>query len=298
MYQKDTLLCEITDNTAVKKDPAIDFIYNKIKIGFPDSSVDEINGLQEFCCEHTYSCGRKSPTVSNKELDLTSSYIHGMYSIENIRSYLFRDDNMSMGRDNDLCVVEIEDTMTDGAYNPRRGYYLGGINTIAGMLYPNDVYNAGHSPKACLIRNLNYITSYLNEDDIISLQTISKNKDLSQGGGNTYITENASLKMDVPPGTIAQLNDKGVIVSYFSGILPLFKPFVLEFSAEMPENLLVLMEDVNNGSLRKYGVIRLNDNGLSVDCFVLDCGVTPGTKDTYRIRGLLSPNTNAQNFIR
>jgi hypothetical protein len=288
-YQKLTSLAVLEVNGPVKKTFASDFAYNKFRIGFENSTVDEVNGLQEFCCEHVYSAGITSPGIANKELNLVSPYIHGMYSIENIRYYLFGTDTTSTAKDNEVCVIEVEDTPTAGVYTPRIGTMPGG--TITGdLLFPADVYNLGHSPKSCLLRNLSEIKSYLRDGDTIKFQTASRLAVLTHGIPTQLVTENSDL--------LITTNGASNGAQLYANILRLFLPFICEANGPLPFNLLELMETVVSGIYLKYGVITLRDGENDIEVFNLDCGITPGTDDAYLIRGLCSPDTDINNLIR
>lgn len=292
-YQKSTPIATLEANGPIKKQFALDYIYNRIKIGFEVSTVDEINGLQEFCAEQTYSCGLTSPSVADKELNLLSPYIHGMYSAENARAYLFRTDELASTKDNEVFVIEVSDnTVTvDGvsAYEPRRGNIGGGV--VNGFEFPSDIYNLGHSPKTCLMRNLNFIKSYLANNDIITFQTATKNANLEYGPTSLFIKENANIKITSSGATILPTYNH-------PSILRLFLPFAIEANGIVPFNLVALMETQVAGVYRKYGVFTFTDGTTTVEAFNLDCGITPGTEDAYLIRGLCSPDTDINNFIR
>lgn len=287
-YQKTLSIVTLRTNGAIKKTFANDYTFNKIKVGFPDALVDEVNGLQEFCAEQNYSCGILSPGIAEKELNLVSPYIHGMYSIENIRSYLFRTDTDSTTKDNEVCVIEVGDTPVSGAYEPKR--QIVSPSLITGLLYPSEVFNLAHSPKACLIRNLSEIKAYLVDGDIITFQTALRNAAVTYGTSGAKIVENSNIEITTAGAKTG--------VNIYTPIPRTFLPFVIESKGEMPFNLVSLMETTAGGVYTKYGVIRLNDGVNTIDVFVLDCGITPGTEDAYLIRGLCSPDTNINNFIR
>lgn len=289
-YNKNINLHTISSNTTVQKATANDFIYNRIKIGFNDTSVDEINGLQEFCCEHEYNCGLTAPTVGSKELNLVSPYIHGLYSIENIRSYLFRSDTTSTPTDNETCVIEINVGSGGVWYPAQTGFNGTTFNT--GVKYPADIYNTGHSPKACLIRNLDYIKSFLRDGQVITFNTATKNAELSYGDASVTLIENSNIEITSTGAKIPATSN------LYPNINRMFLPFTFQFTGEVPENLLALMETADSGSFKKYGELTVYDGKIELKMFVLDIGVTPGTDDAYQIRGLCSPNTNLQNLIQ
>lgn len=289
-YNESINLLTINTNSTVQKITANGYIYNRIKIGFNDASVDEINGLQEFCCEQEYNCGLEAPSIGSQELNLVSSYIHGTYSIENIRSYLFRSDNTSTPKDNETCVIEVNQLIS-GVYYPNKAGF-DGTTFKTGLKYPADVYNIGHDPKACLIRQLPYVKSYLKDGSIIKLTTASKNVVLSYGNLFITIESRSNLEMTVNGAKIPGTS------TLYDNIFRIFLAFIFQYKGEVPENLLALMETANGTTFNKYGVITIIDSGVELKMFALDIGVTPATDDVYQIRGLCTPSTNLLNLIR
>lgn len=289
-YNQNIDLLAIDKNSSVQKVTANDFIYNRIKIGFKDTSVDEVNGLQEFCCEHEYNCGINAPTLGSQELNMISPYIHGTYSIENIRSYLFRTDTTSTPTDNETCVIEYN-LISGGVHFPNKVPF-NGTTFINGIRYPLDIYNIGHSPKACLIRNLNYIKSYLKDGQIITFNTATKNSLLEYGDASIVIEEDSDLEITADGAKIPDTSDD------YPDIDRIFLPYIFTYKGEVPENLLALMETAGSGSFKKYGVITINDNGVDLGMFVLDIGVNPADRDVYQIRGLCTPSTDLNPLIR
>lgn len=291
-YKKNIPVISSIPNSELSISLANDWIYGRIKIGYSNDQSDSVNGLQEFCCEHVYSLGITIPSISDKELDLTSPYIHGMYSIENLRSYLFSSETSSTPSDNDVLVIEVEDTPVSGAYKPRIGNLSASpFGVVSGLLFSSDAYNTGHSPKSCLARNMDLIKSMIKDGSSIKLLTVSKNRDMFQGyGNNSFIREDTDLYIDPNTNGVSAVGYPG---SYIISER-LFLPFSISCSAQLPFNLVEIMEIGDN----KYGVIQVDFHGDQIDLFVLDCGITPATEDAYSIRGLLSPNTDPSIFIR
>lgn len=291
-YNQSIDLLEIEANSTVQKTISNEYIYNRIKIGFTDTSVDEVNGLQEFCCEHEYNCGLNAPTIGAQELNLISPFIHGLYSIENIRSYIFRTDSTSIPTDNETCVIEYNQIVGSVHYPAKTGF--NGTDFTTGVKYPADIYNTGHSPKACLIRNLNYIKSYLKDGQIITFNTATKNALLEYGNtvDGIRIQENSNIEITADGAMIPSTTD------LYPDIDRIFLPYIFTYKGEVPENLLALMETVDSGSFKKYGVVTIFDNGAELKMFVLDIGVNPASEDVYQIRGLCTPSVNLNNLIR
>lgn len=287
-YRKNETIYNLPNNGPVQKTFANDYVYNRIRVGTPDNTVDEINGQNEFCCEQVYTCGITSPEAADKEMNLSSTYIHGMYSIANLIAYKFRDESTSTSKDNEVCVIEVGEAMVSGAYEPRRGIYGGGIPQ--NIEFQLDAFNVGHSPKSCILRNFNLIKSPLPNGTTLKFQTASRpvNMYYSYLPNTTVITERSDIT--VTEAGAAAPNIIGQTITY-PNIPRIFKGINFVVSGQLPDTLLSIME------AGPYGVIRLNDNGVPLAGFVLDSGITPDTEDAYNLRLLCSPDVDLTTLI-
>lgn len=289
-FNKDLTSLVINQNSTVQKTTATGYVYNRIKIGFNDTAVDEVNGLQEFCGEQEYSCGIKSPAMAEQELNLISPFIHGLYSIENIRAYIYRSNTISTPTDNDTCVIEYNIISDDVHFPAKTGF--NGTTFISGVKYTSDIYNTGHSPKACLLRNFNMIKSYLRDGQIVEFNSATKNSDVIYGDVSIEIQERSGLEVTQDGAKVPSTSIE------YDPIDRIFYPYIFEYKGEVPENLVALMDSTVSGDFRKYGIIKINDNGIELDMFILDVGVTPATNDVYQIRGLCATTTDLTKLIR
>lgn len=262
-YNAAQVIATITANGPVKKSIANDFCFNNIKVGYASTSMDELNGLQEWNANQEWTNNLKQTGVASKDMDLTSPFNASIFTIEKIRRDFIRPQTTSTQIDNSVFLIEIGPNMIDGAYEVYRGH-----NVTGGVLYPDGVYNVGLRPKWTIKRNLPWLRSFLPPTWVIEFVNGDRNTDLVANGD----VEGQSIT--VGTGT------------------KFFKPFKLESNATIPENLLTLMAAI------PYGKLIIDDNGVLLGGHVLDMAITFANNSSSDIFLLTSADTNLTPLIR
>lgn len=246
---------------------ALDYIFNSLKIGYPNQDYEDVNGKQEFNTTHIYTA---PVTRVNKELDLTSVYRADCYGIEFTRINLEGKTTTDDSADNDVFVIHIKDTPI---IDPVEGevYELDrSLNQYAsGLLTPETVFNLALSPKQCLLRNGQYLRScfYKQDTGYLKFQTTDKNSSLVVAGPFGTVTENADVQ-------IADLGDR------------LFVPVLLEFETRVPVDLLELLV-VNPLQSFLTSYLEASLKGVPVKV-----GLAPEDQEAQTYQLLASPDTD------
>jgi hypothetical protein len=203
----------------LKISPATDYIYNNIKIGYPEQEYEDVNGRQEFNNTHEYLL---PVTRVAKTLEMVSPYRADCYGIEFTRINLNGKSTTDDKSDNDVFLIHIKDAPIEE--NGMTVYELDRElnNGATGLLEADSVFNLYLTPKHCLLRNGNYLHSlfYKQENKYIRFQTTEKNASVV-----TDVTENAD-----------------VLIADLDGAL--FQPNLLDFQAKMPVNIQSIL-DIN-----------------------------------------------------
>lgn len=262
LFQRSSVIFTCEEAKGVKKTTATNFLYNQLKVGYPDPDVDQLNGRFEINSEQTW----KMPITQGEEMDLSSPFKASIYDIEQIRINLKGVDTTNDKRDNSVYLIEADFDGTD--ITPIR---YQSPNLVFGVPDGESVYNIGLSPKRFILRHLPYIRSILNCPDgvasnpgKITFQEGLKNTNANTFIDNKYIEEGA----DIFPG----LNLDGTLQDR------LFKPMIYEFTTVPPSDLLQKIE------ANPFGLIGFPDNGVIKYGFILDVGIKPARNDTYNFR--------------
>jgi hypothetical protein len=229
-----TNIIDLGEVKDLKINLAKDYVYNSVKIGYPNqSNITTVNGKEEFNNTHQYQLPVNRIT---KELNLVSPYRADGYGIEQIRKETIGTEKVTNPGDNECFVIEIEDTPTIvngiSAYNVKR---LPNGSTIEGLFAQNTAYNIGISPKRLLKNHCNFIFSFLYKLDgkIITFQTTQQNANLKTTVAGVVVEE----KKDLTVGDVNAMNGS-----------KLFLPFIFEFDTEVPISIVDILSVSPNAS--------------------------------------------------
>lgn len=205
----------------LKVKPAADYLYNTIKVGYPEKKYDDVNGKQEF---NNTSLFTTPITRVSKELNKVSSYRGDCYGIEFTRINLEGKTTTDNESDNEVFLIHTEATPIPGG--PGTDYYKldRSLNaTATGVLDPASVFNIFLSPKRCLERNGRFVHSlfYKLDSGNLVFQTTEKNAELKTT--SPLVVEKANVSI--------------------ASLLPqLFSPNLLEFETPAPVDLIETLE--------------------------------------------------------
>jgi len=258
----------------LKVKPADDHQYNTIKIGYPNSNTEDVNGRDEFNVTHVYSSPVKRVA---KELSLVSKYKASMYEIELGRINLDGKTTTDSSNDNDVYFLMLEDNYTIGTGDePARYYKLrrDTYDSITGLLNPETAFNVLISPKRCLLTHGNYLRGvfYWHEGSNLVFQTSDKNAELKTVSGGVIIEEKANVNI----GTLAA---------------PLFIPLEFEFESLVPKDIIDTMED------SPAGTFQIEYDGEELFGFVQEISIKPANNPAQDVVLLCSPETDLTKLI-
>lgn len=104
-FQKDTTIIDLGEVTNLEVFVAENMLFNTVKVGYKDQTVDDINGRNEVNVTQLYSTPN---TRSPKELNLVSPYRADPYGIEATRTDQFGQKQTSSTADNETFIISAE----------------------------------------------------------------------------------------------------------------------------------------------------------------------------------------------
>lgn len=253
---------------------AKDFQYNVVKIGYPNTDTNDLNGKDEFNVTYTYT----SPiTRVNKSLDLVSKVIASMYEIEITRINLDGKPTTDDDNDNRLFFIHVEKTPTSGVVGEPAVYYKLLRNTytsISGLISPSTAFNLELHPELCLYRHGNFLRSVFYWQDAKNLvyQTSDKNGNVVVMNGSTTYIGNKNIRI----GSLAA---------------PLFIPLTFKFKSPMPDDFITTMDNGPDGTF------SFTYDGVPYYGFPMDVGIQPANRPAQESTLLCSPQTDLTKLI-
>lgn len=250
---------------------AEDYMFNTVKVGYPNQDYDDVNGRDEFNNTHQYT----GPiTRISKELDLTGDYRADAYGIELVRINLENKVTVDSGSDNDTFMLDVLSAGTTHSGLPLFNLNRPAFTSITGVLNPTTIFNVRLSPKRCLLAHGATIRSGFWKFDTSSLifQTTEKNDSLSTTLGGQTITENANV-------SIASLS------------APYYIPVKVDFETQVPDALSSLMETYGNGKF------TFEYNGSTYEGYCLEAKQKPSGNESQQWTLLLTANNNMEGLI-
>jgi hypothetical protein len=235
-YSSPIILGEISK---FRCSPAQDYIFNSLKIGYPDQEYEDVNGKQEFNNTHEYSFPN---TRLSKVLEMVSNYRADCFGEEFYRINLEGKSTTDSKADNEVFMVHVVDKIEGYYYLDNKPvYHLDrSLNAGAiGILEPATVFNLFLSPKHCMLRNGSFYHSlfYKQDNKYVVFQTTEKNAEVV-----TDVVEKADVE-------IADFDTA------------LFTPNLLEFETKVPVNLIDLL---NDNPLKAFQIIIEGRNYLGI----------------------------------
>lgn len=267
-------LGQVTNMKPSTKD-AKEFQFNVVKIGYPNTNTEDVNGKDEFNVTQTYT----SPiTRSNKALELISKIIASMYEIEITRINLDGKTTTDDNNDNRVFFLHVEKTATTGAGDEPATYYKLLRNTytsVSGLLNPSTAFNLELHPELCLYRHGNYLRGvfYWQDAKDLVFQTSDKNGNVVVMQGTTKYIGNKTIRI----GTLAPA--------------PLFIPVVFKVEGPMPYDFVDKMDAGPDGTFSwDYG----SDTYYG---FPMEVGIQPANRPAQESTLLCSPQTDLIKLI-
>lgn len=243
----------------VKVSPAIDLLFNSIKVGYQDPQLDSLNGTQAVNSEQTW---RMPDMPINKELNLISVINSEAYDIEQIRTVPA--DTAASRSDNKPYFLWLDTSLT----TPLTGDVTG---VDAGSSY----YNWYLSPKQNLLRGGSYLASiFFNmQGRRILFTSALKNSAMSVNVDGKVIIENENIQISNLPNAI-------------------FQPNYIDLSTDLKAGALDNIDGI------PYGYLSFYFNEAQIDGYINEISVDLGQNSTRDFKLIATPNTNLQAFIR
>jgi hypothetical protein len=253
---------------------AKEFQYNVVKIGYPNTSTEDVNGKDEFNVTQTYSSPIKRVS---KTLDLVSKIIASMYEIEITRINLDGKTTTDDNNDNNSFFLHVEKTATAGTGDEPATYYKllrNAYDSITGLISPSTAFNLELHPELCLRRHGNFMRSifYWQEAGYLVRETSDKNADVVViKAGATYI------------------GNKNTRIGSLDA--PLFVPIVFKVEGPMPSDTIEVMDTGPDGTF------SFMYDGFTHYGFPMEVGIQPANRPAQETTLLCSPQTILPNLI-
>lgn len=263
-YYQSAEIPNIGEVSDLKITPAQDFLWNTVKIGWPNQDYDDINGRYEFNNSLLFSSPVKRVV---KQLDLTAKYRTDPYGIEFTRLNLEGKTTTDNKSDNDVFIINIKQDGDQFILN-RPAY-----SSLEGVPAGGSIFNTELSPKTCLIEHFSYLAIGMHKiSGDLKFQTTEKNSNLTRTLNGVTITE----KADVP---ISSLGPKMLL------------PHMFEFKCQAPFNLVDLMEE------NPFRKIPFMWKGQVYKGYVYECSQQPATNDVQTFKLIASIDNDLTKLI-
>jgi len=271
-FQSTLQASDVGENKEFNMEVYEPFIYNSIKVGYPDpqfstivNNLDEVNSTQQW----------SNPILRvQRELDLVSVIRGDCYGIEDTR--ITPVGNPNNNNDNDPFFIKIKASPEPAIfeyYRPERSeaYY-----SLTGVTAGETYYNWDISPKRNLMRHGDFLHSMLDKYDgyFINFESALKNSQMRV------------VPIDGFPSTEYQ--------NISIGSLPdkIFLPYLLTIVTKLPKNAMAMVDNFPTG------YIRSSFQGSSQDGFMIDFSVDVSKNRQRELKLLLTPFNQLGNLIR
>lgn len=247
---------------------AKEWLYNRIKVGYPNQNYQTVNGREEFNSTQEYLLSLERIT---RELNLICPYRADGYGIQAYVTETKEKSTTDNKGDNELFIIEIEDNpRDDGYYRVKRELW----DSITGINATSSAYNIGLSPKRMLLAHGSMLSAiaYGFEQEKITYQTADKNSNLRTVKNGVVIHESADISVQDLPS-------------------PLFIPYILEFETKIPVDLIDLL---NENPARAFS---FDCKGITGIGFLLKASAEPYGKEAQQFTLLCSPKTDIKSLI-
>lgn len=264
-------------DATTKFEPAIDLLGNKIKAGYNDQQYDSINGALEVNSQQNYTTTLLNPS---KEINLSSPLRADPYGIETVR--ITQNDSAASRSDNDTFKIWIKDEPEPA---------IGGTGIFAGFVYWHPLRTEGYttltgvdpsyynyllSPKQCLLRGGNYLSSifYNMKGYQITMASALKNSSMVFTGlDGKRVAESDPILISSLPA-------------------PLFCPVYATVVPGLSNNIIDMLDST------PYADLNFDFNGVNTKAFINKFSVQIGNDKPVETKLLLTPDNDLTKMIR
>lgn len=250
--------------TDVSISPALDLMWNKIKVGYPDQQYDRFNGTREVNSVQYYGTDLEEP---DKELNLISVIRADPYGIEQAR--VVPTDTAASRSDNDNFFIYLKPEPETGQtyYRPLR---MEGLQSISGA--SEEYYNWYLSPKHNLLRGGAYLRSILHQMSGYKIKLTDSKKNISM------------ITIDLAGNRVAEGED--IEISRLPA--PLFLPYYTTLTPASIYNAMQLLEST------PYADIWFNYRGVSLKGFINGITIDAGENSAQTFKLLMTADNNTE----
>jgi hypothetical protein len=247
-------------------EPADDYIFNSIKIGYDDGNTDEPNGKQEYNSGQEWAL---PITRIKKEKDWTSPTRADQYGIEkirvdyNVKKTAAKSSN-DTSSDNDTFMV---DCYLDGeTYKPILG---SSYQSVTGLASGATAYNLAITPKKNLLRHGAYLRSIMDKMDsyYINFASAEKNAELKTVLNSVGVKENENI-------LVTSLPEK-----YFT-------PIFVTVKGKMPIKAVTLIDRM------PFGYISFKWKNATLKGYIIEVSLDIAKNSENEIKLLLTHDNN------
>lgn len=253
-----------------KSIPAIDLLYNSIKVGYEDQQYDAINGQQEVNSTQFYGTDLLNPVA---ELDLICKYRADPIGIETVR--VTQQDTAASRSDNDAFMIWINPTPVNTTpflyYHPLLSE---GATSITGV--DPSYYNYYMSPKHNLLRGDAYLASIFY--NMVGYQIKP-----------TSILKNRGL-------VVTDLSGKKVTEGAPINIADLPKPYFIPEYYDV--NMGSTLDIINMIDGNPYADLSFVVNGKTARAFISNVKLDISKESVQDLKLLLTGDNNLSDFVR
>lgn len=264
-----------TSNVGEVKDcviePADQFIYNSVKVGYPDKDYEREDGLEEYNSFQEYSSNLKR---FPKKYDIVSVYRADRFGVEEIRENQDQKnlEKKDTKQDNDVFLLFTKHTGTGGAYDLETGIDYHTINGVSSIM---SAYNLEITPKRNLLRHMKFLSSGLFQSDqkFLNFDSAEKNK---------MLATRKTLEDDL-------IEERSAAV--YEGI-PMFLPYIAKFTAKLDFSKL------NDFNSKPNGFIRFKAFGKEFAGYILETSLDLTKNSAQEYKVLLTDFSSLLNLTR
>lgn len=259
---------------------ADDFLYNTVKVGYPDVQLQDVNGKYEFNVTNSFT---SSVARVVRELNLVSKYSASMYEMEFIRINLEGKATTNSETDASCYFIhcndlpELDESGLFYAFTLRRDTY----DDVLGLYDPASAYNIEISPKRNLLRHGSFIRSvfYFQQASNLVFQTSNQNAALETVINGSIISPEVRIK-----------EGADVVISLLDR--PVFIPIVFEFDSPVPIDIIEVME-ANPSDTFEFEL-----DGVTMKGFPMEVSIQPSNMPAQTSQLLCSPETDITKLIK
>lgn len=263
---------KILDLGTVKKcniQPAQDYLFNSIKVGYNDGNTDDDNGRQE------YNSGQEWQlpiTRVKKEKNWVSPARADQYGIEKIRvDYNITSDKKTNDTSSDNDSFMLYCYLDGDNYRPVLG---SSYDNVTGLTSPDSAYNLELSPKHNLLRHQGYLRGVMDRMD-------GRYINFASGVKNTEL-------VTVKDGIVVK-EKENIISSSLTG--KYFIPNIATIITKMPRDTMWLIDN------KPFGYIQLTYRGIILKGYLMDVPVDIAKHTEQTLKLLLTDDNNLLNLI-